>query len=97
MDGNTASIDSCDSRRRNYNVFFLGFFYKIVEKCSLSGSGFPCEKNASVGVFYDFKKRVIHRFKDRESGEKNQVRRIKKKDLIKRLPFVKLRINCASA
>ena len=79
MDGNTASIDSGNSRRRNYNVFFLGFFYKIVEKCSLSGSCFSCEKNASVGVFYDFKKRVIHRFKDRESGEKNQERRIKKK------------------
>ena len=43
MDGNTACIDSCNSRRRNYNVFFLGFFYKIVEKCSLSGSCFSSE------------------------------------------------------
>jgi hypothetical protein len=56
MNGYTTCIDGSNPGWRYNNVFFLGFFTKSFRNVVFPVPAFPVKKNASVGVFYDFKK-----------------------------------------
>jgi hypothetical protein len=84
MNGYATSIDGSNPGWRYNNVFFLGFFTKSFRNVVFPVPAFPVKKMLLLVCSTISKKRVIHRFKDKESGEESRNKN-QGKDLTKKL------------